>query len=59
MIITKTRFKLLNITNLKFEQNPDYYAQTCDICQQYVAHNSGAVNIIYEKINFDFDFDYN
>lgn len=43
----------------KFEQNPDYYAQTCDICQQYVAHNSGAVNIIYEKINFDFDYNYN
>lgn len=40
----------------KFEQNPDYYAQTCDICQQYVAHNLGAVNIIYEKINFDFDY---
>ena len=35
---------------LKFEQNPEYYAQTCDICQEYVAQNSGAVNIIYENI---------
>ena len=43
----------------KFEQNPEYYDQTCDICHQYVAHNSGAVNIIYEKINFDFDYNYN
>lgn len=34
----------------KFEQNPEYYAQTCDICQEYVAQNSGAVNIIYENI---------
>ena len=37
----------------KFEQNPEYYAQTCDICQQYVAHNSGAVDIIYEKMNYN------
>lgn len=34
----------------KFEQNPEYYAQTCTICQEYVAQNSGAVNIIYENI---------
>ena len=34
----------------KFEQNPEYYTQTCDICQEYVAQNSGAVNIIYENI---------
>ena len=34
----------------KFEQNPEYYAQTCNICQEYVAQNSGAVNIIYENI---------
>ena len=34
----------------KFEQNPECYAQTCDICQEYVAQNSGAVNIIYENI---------
>ncbi len=34
----------------KFKQNPEYYAQTCDICQQYVAQNSGAVDIIYKQI---------
>ena len=34
----------------KFEQKPEYYAQTCNICQEYVAQNSGAVNIIYENI---------
>lgn len=34
----------------QFEQHPEYYAQTCDICQEYVAQNSGAVNIIYENI---------
>ena len=34
----------------KFEQNPEYYNQTCDICQQYVAQNSGAVDIIYKRI---------
>ena len=34
----------------KFEQNPEYYTHTCDICQEYVAQNSGAVNIIYENI---------
>lgn len=39
----------------KFEQNPEYYNQTCDICQKYVAQNSGAVDIIYEKINFDYN----
>ena len=39
----------------KFEQNPEYYDQICDICQKYVAQNSGAVDIIYEKINFDYN----
>ena len=34
----------------QLEQHPEYYAQTCDICQEYVAQNSGAVNIIYENI---------
>jgi len=34
----------------KFEENPDFYAQTCDICQQYVAQNSGAADIIYKQI---------
>lgn len=34
----------------KFEQNPDYYAQTCEICQQFVADNSGAANTIYKQI---------
>ena len=38
---------------IKFEQNPEYYDQTCDICQQYVMQNSGAVDIIYEKINYN------
>ena len=35
----------------KFEQNPEYYTQTCDICQQYVAQNAGAADIIYKAIN--------
>ncbi len=35
----------------KFEQNPDYYAQTCDICQQFVAQNSGAADIIFKTID--------
>ena len=39
----------------KFEKDPEYYSQTCNICQQYVEHNSGAVDIIYEKINFDYN----
>lgn len=34
----------------KFEQNPDYYAQTCKICQQFVADNSGAADTIYKQI---------
>lgn len=34
----------------KFEQNPDYYAQTCEICQQFVADNSGAADTIYKEI---------
>ena len=39
----------------KFEKDSEYYSQTCNICQQYVEHNSGAVDIIYEKINFDYN----
>ena len=38
----------------KFEQNPEYYAQTCNICQEYVAQNSGAVDIIYKQIEKSF-----
>lgn len=38
----------------KFEQNPEYYDQTCDICQKYVAQNSGAVDIIYERMNYNY-----
>ena len=34
----------------KFEQNPEYYTQTCDICQHYVAQNAGAANHIYNQI---------
>ena len=37
----------------EFDRNPDYYTQTCGICQKYVAQNLGAADIIYEKINFD------
>lgn len=37
----------------KFEKNPEYYTQTCDICQQFVAQNAGAADKIYEIINFD------
>ena len=32
------------------KENPEYYQLVCDICQQYVAQNSGAVNIIYKQI---------
>ena len=35
----------------KFEQNPDYYAQTCEICQQFVADNSGAADVIFKTID--------
>lgn len=35
-----------------FENDPDYYNLTCNICQDYVAQNSGAVDIIFEKINY-------
>ena len=38
----------------KFEQKPEYYAQTCNICQEYVAQNSGAVDIIYKQIEKSF-----
>lgn len=34
----------------RFESDPDYYAQTCDICQQFVADNSGAADTIYKQI---------
>ena len=34
----------------KFEQNPEYYTQTCDICQHYVAQNAGAADLIYNQI---------
>ena len=34
----------------KFDTYPDYYTQTCQICQDYVAQNSGAVEIIYKQI---------
>ena len=34
----------------KFEQNPEYYTQTCDICQHYVAQNAGAADLIYHQI---------
>ena len=37
-------------TMMKFEQNPDYYTQTCDICQHYVAQNAGAADKIYNQI---------
>ena len=40
----------------KFEQNPDYYTQTCDICQQYVEQNSGAVDIIYNQIKREISY---
>ena len=41
--------EMLNIMT-KFENNPEYYTQTCDICQQYVADNSGAADTIYKQI---------
>jgi len=33
-----------------FENNPEYYCLTCSICQDYVAQNSGAMDIIYNQI---------
>jgi 3-deoxy-D-manno-octulosonic-acid transferase len=38
-------------TMTKFENNPEYYTQTCDICQQFVAQNAGAAEMIYKTIN--------
>lgn len=32
------------------QRDPEYYRHTCEICQQYVAQNSGAVEKIYEQI---------
>jgi len=37
-------------TMMNFEQNPEYYTQTCDICQDYVAQNAGAADLIYNQI---------
>ena len=34
----------------KFEQNPEYYTRTCDICQHYVVQNAGAAELIYNQI---------
>lgn len=34
----------------QFDNNPDYYAQTCSICQRYVSQNLGAAQVIYEQI---------
>ena len=34
-----------------FEENPDYYEQTCAICRQYVQENIGACDRIYGKIS--------
>lgn len=41
-------------TMTKFEQSPEYYTQTCDICQQYVAENAGAADLIYSQIEKKF-----
>jgi 3-deoxy-D-manno-octulosonic-acid transferase len=38
-------------TMTKFENDPEYYTQTCDICQQFVAQNAGAAEIIYKTID--------
>lgn len=40
----------MKVIMTKFENNPEYYSQTCQICQDYVAQNSGAVDIIYKQI---------
>lgn len=37
-------------TMTKFEQDPEYYTQTCGICQHYVAQNAGAADTIYANI---------
>ena len=37
-------------TMTKFENSPEFYTKTCQICQDYVTQNSGAVDVIYEKI---------
>lgn len=33
-----------------FNEQPDYYEQTCAICRKYVEDNIGAIDKIYEKI---------
>ena len=40
----------MKATMTNFEQNPDYYTQTCEICQNYVAQNAGAADMIYNQI---------
>ena len=37
-------------TMTKFEQDSEYYTQTCRICQHYVAQNAGAADTIYANI---------
>ena len=34
----------------RFEEEPEIYKTTCDICQQYVAENIGACEKIYKRI---------
>ncbi len=43
-------------TMTKFEQNNEYYTQTCDICQRYVAENAGAADIIYHQIGKSIEY---
>ncbi len=43
-------------TMTKFEQNNEYYTQTCDICQRYVAENEGAADIIYHQIGKSIEY---
>lgn len=56
LVALKGAFSVKNTAEMQtimenFEQDPNYYAQTCTICQQFVAQNAGAAEIIYKTIN--------
>ena len=44
--------QMLEIVRL-FNEQPDYYEKTCDICRKYVEENIGAVDKIIRKININ------
>lgn len=55
LVDLKGAFSVSSVDEMKetmtnFEQNPDYYTQTYSICQDYVAQNAGAADMIYNQI---------